>query len=89
MYTNAEQLQKVKRIDEHVNRFPDSENGNAQLLTTIYDHMESFKYVMDSATKIEMNYLLQQYHGFYRLAKLLELMAQGISDGTINAPKDH
>jgi len=89
MNISAEQLHLVKRIDHHVNKFPDNEAGNAQLLTTIYDHMASFKTVMDSATEVQMDYLTQQYDGFYRFSKLLELMAQGIEDGTIKVPQDH
>jgi hypothetical protein len=33
-----------------------------------------------------MDILCQQYDGFYRFAKLLENLAQGIADGTIPVP---
>lgn len=89
MNIKADQLNIVKRIDKHVNTFPDNELGNTQLLTTVYDHMVSFKLVMDSTTQAQMDYFTQEYEGFYRFSKLLEQMAQGISDGTIQAPKDH
>jgi len=82
-------LQLVKRIDNHVNTFPDSESGNTQLLTTLYDYMEPFKQVMDSTSSVQMNYLIHKYDGFNRLAKLVEQMAEGISNGTIQVPKDH
>ena len=42
---------------------------------------------MDSSSKSEMNELCERYDGFYRFAKLLELMAQGIADGSIEVPK--
>lgn len=83
MDIKSEQLQAVKRIDDHVNKFPDNETGDTQLLATIYDYMEPFKQVMESTTPVQMDYLIQQYDGFYRFAKLLEQMAQGISDGKI------
>ncbi len=89
MNIDANQLHLVKRIDHHVNQFQDNETGDAQLLTTIYDHMAAFKQVMDSTTQAQMDYLTQEYDGFYRFAKLLEQIAQGISDGTIQVPKDH
>jgi len=89
MNIDSDQLHLVKLIDYHVNKFPDNEAGNTQLLTTVYDYMASFKQVMDSTTQAQMNYLTQEYSGFYRFAKLLERMAQGICDGTIQVPKDH
>ena len=83
MNITAEQLRLVKRINDHVNQYPDTDAGTKQMLMTLYDYMDSFKQVMDTTTKVEMDYLIQQYDGFYRFAKLLEQMAQGISDGSI------
>jgi len=82
-------LQQVKHIDHHVNRFPDTDTGNTQLLTTIYDYMEPFKQIMDSTSSEQMSYLIHNYTGFYRLAKVIEQMAEGLSSGTIQVPKDH
>ncbi len=89
MEITEEQLELVKRINSHVSQFPENKVGTEQLLATLYDHMDSFKKVMDTTTSVQMNYLSQNYSGFYRFAKLLELMAQGISDGTIDVPLDH
>ncbi len=86
---SAEQIQLVTIINEHVAKYPDTDIGNEQLLTTIYDYMEAFKRVMDSTSKFEMDYICQQYDGFYRFAKLMEMLAQGIADGMIEVPKDH
>jgi hypothetical protein len=87
MNIDADSLKLVKLIDKHVNKFPDNEAGNTQLLTTIYDYMASFKRVMDSKTPAQMDYLTKEYGGFYRFAKLLEQMARGISNGTIQVPR--
>ncbi len=84
-----EQLAIVKQIDSHANRFPQNELGTEQLLTSIYDYMEPFKKVMDTTTSVQMDYLSQNYLGFYRFSKLLELMAEGIASGTIEVPRDH
>ena len=51
--------------------------------------MDAYKRVMDGSTRAQMDYLYQQYDGFYRFAKLLEAIAQGIADGVIDVPKDH
>lgn len=89
MGITEEQLELVKRINRYVNQFPENEVGTEQLLATLYDHMNSFKNVMDTTTSVQMDYLSQNYSGFYRFAKLLEWLAQGISDGTIDVPLDH
>lgn len=44
-----------------------------------YDYMEAFKRVMDSL----------QHPGYFRFAKWMERLAQGIADGVIAVPKDH
>ncbi len=51
--------------------------------------MAAFKRVMDSTSKFEMDYICQQYDGFYRFAKLMEMLAKGIANGVIDVPKDH
>jgi len=89
MNLSAEQLQLAMLIHTHVNQYPDTEHGDEQLLQTTYDYMDAFKRVMDSSTRVQMDYLCQQYDGFYRYAKLLETIAQGITDGVIDTPKDH
>ncbi|EOZ4487656.1 hypothetical protein ACQLT9_004526 [Salmonella enterica subsp. diarizonae] len=35
-----------------------------------YDYMEAFKRVMDSTSKVQMDYICQQYPGYFRFAKL-------------------
>lgn len=86
---NSEQLQMVKIIHEHAIRFPSNETGDGQLLQTCYDYMDAFKRVMDSTSHIQMDYICQQYDGFYRFAKLMEMLARGIADGIVEVPKDH
>jgi len=86
---SAEQHQIAKLIHDHVIKFPDTDSGNEQLLRSIYDYMEGFKLILDSADKIQMDWLINQYPGFFRFAKLLELMAEGIANGSIEVPKDH
>lgn len=86
---SAEQLQMARIVHEYTLRFPLTETGDEQLLQTCYDYMDAFKRVMDSTSRIQMDYICQQYDGFYRFAKLMEMLAQSIADGVIDVPKDH
>lgn len=80
----AEQRQLAKIVHDYAYRFPLTENGDAQLLQGCYDYMDAFKRVMDSASKVQMDYT-----GYFRFAKWMERLAQGIADGVIEVPKDH
>lgn len=85
----AEQRRLAKTVHDYASRFLLSENGHAQLLQGCYDYMEAFKRVMDSTSKVQMDYICQQYPGYFRFAKLMERLAQGVADGVIEVPKDH
>ncbi|MFV8798192.1 arylsulfatase regulator [Yersinia enterocolitica] len=81
----AEQQQLAKIVHDYASQFPPTENGDAQLLQGCYDYMEA----LDSASKVQMDYICQQYPGYLRFAKWMERLAQGIADGVIEVPKDH
>ena len=81
------QMQLVKRIDDHVRQVLVSGGGDEELLLSMSSYMGAFKQLMDSTTEVEMQQLFQQYDGFYRFAKLLESLAQGIADGSIPVPR--
>lgn len=49
-------------------------------------YMEKFRYLMDSCTEAEMNYLVDKYEGFYDFALLLENFAGAIQSGDIEVP---
>nr|WP_106441015.1 arylsulfatase regulator [Yersinia pseudotuberculosis] len=76
-------------VHDYTCRFPPIADGDAQLLQGYYDYMEAFKRVMDSASKVQIDYIGLQYPRFFRFAKWMELLAQGIADGAIKVPKDH
>ena len=63
---NPEQLHMVKLINDHTSRFPLTEAGDKQLLRMCYDYMDAFRRVMVSTSKIQMDYICQQYDGFYQ-----------------------
>ncbi|MCT8352675.1 arylsulfatase regulator [Photorhabdus kayaii] len=76
-------------MHDYTTRFPLTETGNTQLLKTCYDYMGIFKQVIDSTSTAQLDDICQQYTGFFRFAKLMEMLAQGIAEGIIDAPRDH
>ena len=85
----AVQRQLAKIVHDYASRFPKTADGDAQLLQGCYDYMDAFKRVMDSTSKVQMDYICLQYPGYFRFAKWMERLAQGIADGVIEVPKDH
>jgi hypothetical protein len=81
-----QQTRLADAIDRHVRRVLAQGGGDEALLMSLADHMGTFKQVMDMSTGEEMNALCQRYEGFYRFAKLLERLAEGIADGSIPVP---
>ena len=73
-------------IDEHVKYTLAKGGGDEELLVSMYDYMHTFKQLLDTSTETEMSQLCQQYDGFYRFAKLMERLAEGIADGSISVP---
>ena len=51
------------------------------------DYMGTFKQLLDTCTGADMDALGARYDGFYRFAKLLEQLAEGIADGSIPIPE--
>ncbi|MDT3227724.1 arylsulfatase regulator [Pseudomonas amygdali pv. morsprunorum] len=86
---SAEQHQLAKVVHDYASRFPSTESGDSQLLQGCYDYMMAFKQVLDSSSKVQMDYICLQYPGLFRFAKMMELLAQGIADGVIQVPKEH
>jgi hypothetical protein len=60
--------------------------GDGVLLVSLADHLGTFKQLMEISTDADMNALCQRYDGLYRLANLLERLAEGIADGSIPVP---
>jgi hypothetical protein len=81
------QIRLAVSIDRHVQQTLTSGGGGEALLVSMYDHMGSFKQLLDTCSPKEMDSLCERYAGFHRFARLLENLAQGISDGTIAMPE--
>ena len=81
------QLRLAKKIDTYVKDILEKGGGDAEILQDMYDHMATFKKLMDMSTQTEMDVLCAKYEGFYRFAMLLENMAEAIRDGHLKVPK--
>ena len=68
-------------IDKEVSKYPDTAGGTEQLLMNMYKYMNDFKRIMDTSADGDMDMLCSQYPHFYRFAKLMEQLAEGLAAG--------
>ena len=87
MPLTAQQTQLAFAIDTHVKNVLAHGGGDEALLLSVADHMGTFKQLLDTCTRAEMDALCARYDGFYRFAQLLERLAEGIADGSIPVPE--
>ena len=85
--SSKKKIRLATLIDKHVNQIIENGGDDEELLVSMYDHMGTFKQLLDSCTSGEMDELCQKYDGFYRFAKLLEVLAEGIANGAIPVPE--
>lgn len=78
---------KQIRLAERIDTWANSVTNETEMLQGMADYMATFKQIMDATNSHEMDMLCTRYDGFYRFAKLLEDIARGIQDGTIQVPK--
>ena len=88
MQPTAKQLQLSKAIDAWVKSIEKRGGGDTEILQNSLAHMTTFKELLDTTTHEQMDNLCEIYPGFYRFAKLIENLAQGIHDGTISVPPE-
>ena len=87
MPLTAQQTRLAETIDTHVTQVLAHGEGDEALLLSMADDMPTFKQLLDTCTGAEMDALCERYDGFYRFAKLLERLAEGIADGSIPVPE--
>lgn len=87
MSLTDEHLTLASKIDMRVRELERAGANEAVMLGEMLDQMPNFKRLMDTTTLAEMDDLCDRFHGFYRYAKLLERMAEGISSGRIKIPE--
>jgi hypothetical protein len=86
MEPTVKQKQLAETIDQFVKATEQDGGGDTEILVKAYLYMTGFKELLDTCSHEQMQLLAEAYPGFYRLAKLLESIAQGLHDGTIKAP---
>jgi len=84
MAPTNEQLAIAASIDKAVSAFPDTAGGMEHLLVRMYKYMPDFKRILDTAAPGDMDMLCEQYPHFYRFAKLMEQLAEGIAAGNFD-----
>jgi hypothetical protein len=86
MHLSAEQLDIASRIDAKVQRLSAEGADDIALFVEMADDMPAFKRLLDSGHGT-MDALCLRFGGFYRYAKILEMIAAGIASGEIQVPK--
>jgi hypothetical protein len=86
MPLTEEQTRLAVIIDTHVREVLAQGGGDEALLMSMADSMGTFTQLLDTCTSAEMDALCDRYDGLYRYAKLLEMLAGGIADGSIPVP---
>ena len=71
----TEQRQLAKIVHDYAGQFPLTEDGDTQILQGCFDYMEAFKRVRGSTSKVQMDYICQQYPGYLRFAKWMVRLA--------------
>ena len=83
MEISKNQRERAQRIDTFVNTIFENGGSEEDILTGMFDYMNDFKVLMDELPNGGVDFLCSQYQGFFRFAKLLERLAEGLQSGKI------
>ena len=86
MQLTNKQIQLAQTIETWVKTIEQEGGGDTEILQNGFTYMATLKELLDTTTHEQMDNLCETYQGFYRFAKLIENLAQGIKDGTIKVP---
>lgn len=83
---DPQKLKSASEINEFVKKFKKKNKNIDKIIASpkFMQNMNKFKGVMDNSTKAELDYLLDEYTGFYEFAKFLENFASAVKDGVFN-----
>jgi hypothetical protein len=81
MTPRNEHLAIAASTGKEMSTYPDTAGGTEQLLLNMYKYMHDFKRILDTAAPGDLDMLCAQYPHFYRFAKLMEQLAEGIAAG--------
>ncbi|MCU1248614.1 MAG: arylsulfatase regulator [Edaphobacter sp.] len=83
MNVAAEQIQIASLISKRVQGHAAAGLEDVTLFGETADYMAGFKRLMDTCTRDEMDGPCESFPDFYRYAKILERIAEGIQSGAI------
>jgi uncharacterized protein YoaH (UPF0181 family) len=86
MHLSAEQLDIASRIDAKVQRLMAEGADDIAIFVGMSDDMPACQRLLYSGHPA-MDELCLRFEGFYRYAKILEMIAVGIASGEIQVPK--
>ena len=84
--TDADKRRLAERIDKQVTTILKQGGTDIDILVGMADCMADIKSLMDTCLPEDVDRLCARYDGFYRYARTLEEIAQGIQDGNIRVP---
>lgn len=80
------QQQDIIDLDRQAKQILRYERDEEALLMSLAHEMTKIKGIMDGCEDDELDHYCRQYVGFYQYMELLERLALGISEGTIEVP---
>ena len=86
MILNTKQIELITNIDSKVKTILANGGDDKAICIAMLEQMPKIKTIISSVSHNELNIYLNKYDGFYYYIKLLETIAQGIKDGTIQVP---
>ena len=87
MDQSTKHLQLAAKIDVRMQELERVGCNDVEILVQMFDIMPDFKWLMDTLGQDGMNQLCVRFDGFYRYAKILESLANGIASGQIKVPR--
>jgi hypothetical protein len=86
MRLTNKQIQLAQTIDNWAKTIEKQGGGDIDILQDGLSQMATFKELLDTTSHDQLDKLCEMYSGFYRFAKLIEFLSQGVHDGTIKVP---
>ena len=86
MALTNQQLWLAGKIDTRMQKLIRTGKDNMAIMAAMADHMPAFHQLLNTAQPGDIDQLTRKFPGFYRYAKILELLASGIQSGAIPVP---
>lgn len=77
----------IVEIDKKVKNILENNGTEDDILIGLLPQMPTIMQMIESGSTKEMEMYFDEYHGFYHYVKMLEMLAQKISDGSIKMPR--